>query len=82
MLKLVIKLKGKVLQETAVQPDMEYLIGRGKDNQIVLPEQPGISRKHLSLSVGEDNQWIVKNLSQMQELIIEGEEKQEGPVPI
>ncbi|MDE0118469.1 MAG: FHA domain-containing protein [Bdellovibrionales bacterium] len=82
MLKLIIKHKGKILQETSLELNKEYLIGRGKDNQIILPEQPGISRKHLSLSVGEDDQWIVKNLSQTQELILEGEEKQEGTVPI
>ena len=82
MLKLIIKNKGKTLQEIPLQLNKEYLIGRGKDNQIVLPEQPGISRKHLSLSIGEDNQGIVKNLSQIQELILEGEETQEGVVPL
>ena len=82
MLKLIIKLKGKTLEETTLQEDVEYTIGRGKDNNIVLPEQPGISRKHLSFTLGEDHQWIVKNLSQMQELTIEGKETNEGTVPI
>ena len=82
MSKLIIKHKGKIIQEVPLQKDMEYVIGRGKDNNIVLPEQPGISRKHLSLSVGEDNQWVVTNLSQVGELTIAGEQTSEGIVSI
>lgn len=82
MLKLIIKHKGKIIQEIPLQEDVEYVIGRGKDNNIVLPEQPGISRKHLRLSIGDDKQWVVKNLSQMRELNIEGEQTNEGAVSI
>ena len=82
MLKLTVKQKGKIIQETALKEDVEYIIGRGKDNNIVLPEQPGISRKHLCLSVGVDNQWTVKNLSQTSGLNIQGEQTDEGIIPI
>ena len=81
MQKLIIKQKGKVLQEVILQTETEYIIGRAKDNNIVLPEHPGISRKHLSLSFGENDQWTVKNLSQMSKLIIAGEEKEEDNIP-
>lgn len=82
MLKLIIKQKGKTIQKIALQEGVEYIIGRGTDNNIVLPEQPRISRKHLCLSIGEDNQWSVKNLSQICKLNIEGEQTDEGVVPI
>ncbi len=82
MLTLIIKHKGKIIQKVPLQEDVEYVIGRGKDNNIVLPEQPGISRKHLSLSITEDNQWVVKNLSQACELNIEGEQTEEGIISI
>ena len=82
MAKLIIKHKGQILQETVLQPSEEYSIGRGVDNVIVLPEQAGISRKHLSLLMGEDEQWIVKNLSSAGALIIEGTATEEGAVPL
>ena len=81
MLKLIIKQKGKIIQEVSLQSDVQYIIGRGKDNHIILPEQPGISRKHLEFSIGEDQQWIIKNLSQTSTLSIEGEETEEGIIP-
>ena len=82
MLKLIIKHKGKILQEVTLQEEIKYTIGRGQDNTIVLPEKPGISRKHLLLSFREYEQWTVKNLSQIGELNIAGEEKNEGTVTI
>lgn len=81
MLKLIIKQKGKIIQEVSLQSDVQYIIGRGKDSHIILPEQPGISRKHLEFSIGEDQQWVVKNLSQTSALNIEGEETEEGAIP-
>ncbi len=81
MLKLIIKQKGKIIQEVSLQSDVQYIIGRGKDSHIILPEQPGISRKHLEFSIGEDQQWVVKNLSQTSALNIEGEETEEGVIP-
>ena len=80
MLKLIIKQKGKVIQEVSLQNDVSYTIGRGKENQIVLPEQAGISRKHLELFLGEDQQWSVKNLSQTSQLIVNGEETDESAI--
>jgi len=82
MLKLMIKHKGKILQEVELKEGQEYSIGRGKTNDVVLPNQPGISRQHLILSCGEDKDWVVKNLSQVSVLSIEGEENNEGIVPL
>ena len=82
MIKLIIRHKGKILQEKSLQSDVEYTIGRGKDNNIVLPEEPGISRQHLILAMKDDSEWTVKNLSQACELIIEEEAKEEGFVPL
>ena len=59
-----------------------YVIGRGKKSDIVLPEHPSISRKHLQFFLGEDQQWVVKNLSQTGKLIVEGEETEEATIPI
>ena len=81
MLRLIIKHKGKVIQEVSLQVDVKYTIGRAKDNPIVLPPSPGVSRKHLEFSMGEEGQWCVKNLSQSSPLRIEGEESEEGPIP-
>ena len=82
MTKLIIKHKGQILQEMVLQPSEEYSIGRSQDNAIVLPEQAGISRKHLSLLMGEDGQWLVKNLSSTGALIIDGNTTEEGAVPV
>ena len=91
MLKLIIKHKGKIFQQvdlpeissTESSSDLPvYVIGRGKKSDIVLPEHPSISRKHLQFSLGEDHQWVVKNLSQTGRLIVEGEETEEATVPI
>lgn len=78
MLKLIIKQKGTFLKEIELKEGKEYIIGRGKESNIVLPEEPGISRKHLSFSQGEDNQWVVQNLSQISALNIEGAQADEG----
>ena len=82
MMKLIVKHNGQILQEAPLQSAEEYSIGRGKDNNIVLPEQAGISRKHLSLSIGEDGQWTVKNLSATGELIIDGTAVEEGAISL
>ena len=82
MLKLIVRQKGKILKELALNKAeaVEYTIGRGKDNDLVLPAGAGISRKHLILSLGEDKQWTIKNLSQVSPLIVDGEETNEAPV--
>ena len=80
MKKLIVKHKGKILKELSLQKEEQYSIGRGKNNQIVLPEQAGISRKHLSLFIGEEGQWTVKNLSSAENLVIDGETTEESPV--
>ena len=82
MTKLIIKHKGQNLQEVWLEVDKEYSIGRGKDNDIVLPEQPGVSRKHLQILRGEDEQWFVKNLSSTGSLMIDGNQTEEGTVPL
>ncbi len=82
MPKLIIKQKGKLLQKIELTEGKEYLIGRGKESDIILPEEPGISRKHLSFSEGEDNQWIVKNLSQISTLNINGVPADEGSLSL
>ena len=82
MTKLIIKLKGKTIKEVQLTEDKEYIIGRGKESHIILPEQTGISRKHLSLSKGEQDQWMIKNLSQISAPIVEGEPMDEGTIPL
>lgn len=61
----------KLLHEMDLQEGKEYNIGRGQDNDIVLPNQHGISRRHLVLSKGDGNSWIVRNLSQTSSLMVE-----------
>ncbi len=80
MFKLIVKHKLKLLQEVNLQEDKEYSIGRGQDNDIVLPDQHGISRKHLVLSKGDDNTWVVRNLSQTSSLIVEDQTVEEAAI--
>ena len=82
MLALIVKLKGKIIQEVPLKTSREYIIGRGSDNQIVLPEKAGISRRHLSLSVDENQNWVVKSLSQSSELVVEGESTEEATISL
>ena len=70
----------KLLQEVDLQEDKEYSIGRGKDNDIVLPDQHGISRKHLVLSKGDDDTWTVRNLSQTSSLVVEDQNVEEAAI--
>ena len=77
MWKLIIKHKKKLLQEVDLQENQEYHIGRGADNDIVLPNQHGVSRKHLILQMSEEGHWLVRNLSQASPLTTEGEEREE-----
>ncbi len=79
MLKLIVKCRGKVLKEASLEKGQSYTIGRSKDNFIVLPEEAGISRKHLEVSVPEgEGPLKVKNLSSLSALLIHGEEVEEG----
>ena len=80
MLKLIVKQRGKIIQEVPLYPGAKYIIGRSKDNDIVLPEQPGISRKHLQLSINDNEQGVVKSLSQISTLNVNGEEVNEGVI--
>ena len=80
MLKLIIRHKGKIIQEVSLKAEGGITVGRGADSDIILPKAPGVSRRHLLLSPGEDGQWTVKNLSKSCELSIEGEEKEEAVV--
>lgn len=82
MLKLIVKQKGKIIQEVPLHPGAEYSIGRNKDSSIVLPEQPGISRKHLQLSINDNEKGVVKSLSQISTLNVNGEEVDEGVISI
>ena len=70
----------KLLHEVDLQEDKEYSIGRGQDNDIVLPDQHGISRKHLVLSKGDDDSWVVRNLSQTSPLIVEDQDVKEAVI--
>ena len=80
MSKLIIRHKGKIIKEVSLKAEGEISVGRGAESDIILPNAPGVSRRHLLLSPGEDGQWLVKNLSKSCELSIEGEEKEEGLV--
>jgi len=75
MYSLIVKHKGKSLQEIELQANTIYIAGRSHDNQIVLSEQVGISRKHLEISL-QDNKLIVKKLSSLHTLTQDGEEKE------
>ena len=70
----------KLLHEIDLQEDKEYNIGRDQDNDIVLPNQHGISRKHLVLSKGDGSSWIVRNLSQTSSLIVEDQNVEEAAI--
>ena len=81
MPKLIIRHKGKIIQEVCLTADKEIFVGRGAESDIVLPKAPGISRRHLALSPAEEEgKWNLKNLSQSCELSIEGNVTEEGLV--
>ena len=70
----------KLLHEIDLQKDKEYNIGRDQDNDIVLPNQHGISRKHLVLSKGDGDSWVVRNLSQTSSLVVEEQNVEEAVI--
>ena len=76
MQKLIIKHKGQVFLELDLKEDVEYSIGRGEDNHVKLPAEGGVSRRHLTLTAEGDGSWLVKNLSKVSPLLVEGEEKE------
>lgn len=80
MLKIIVKYQGKILHTVELEKDRTVHVGRSPDCLIVLPERAGISRKHLQLSLSpeEENKVMVKNLSSLSPLIINGEEVDEG----
>lgn len=82
MLKLIVKCRGKILKESPpLEKGQSYTIGRSTKNFIVLPEEAGISRKHLEVCVSEEAGTLqVKNLSSLSALVINGEEREEGEV--
>ncbi len=79
MFKLIIKQKGRLKKEVELKDDASnsFSIGRSEDNFIVLPEQHGISRKHVQIT-REGNKWTAKKLSQSSPLIVNGKETDEA----
>ena len=77
---LIIKHQGKVLQEIQLKKNTVYNVGRSRDNHIVLPEQAGISRKHLEIFLQDNEKLTVKNLSPISALIINEADIEEGEV--
>ena len=80
MLKIVVKHQGKILHTVELEKDRTVHVGRSQDCFIVLPEGAGLSRKHLQLALAPENEnkVMVKNLSSLSPLVINGEEVEEG----
>lgn len=74
-MKLVLKYFGKTLKESLLEEGREYFIGRQEECDFVIPEEPGISRKHVKIYQSEESgHWIVESLSEWGGLYLEGEE--------
>jgi pSer/pThr/pTyr-binding forkhead associated (FHA) protein len=67
MASLHVFLRGKKIHDFLLVPGKECIVGRAATADIVLGEEPGISRQHFKiLRVGED--WVVEVLSRYGEL--------------
>ena len=78
MFTLIIKHKGKILEEIKLQTDTVYTAGRSQDNHIVLSEQVGISRKHLEFLLQGNEKLTVKNLSPLHTLVVDGTDQEDA----
>lgn len=63
---------GALIETLELSDGVEYYIGRAEENDVVLPKEKGISRKHLHI-FQEDGEWAVALLSRFGNLTVEGE---------
>ena len=76
-MKLVIKKYGQQIIEKDLEEGQEYFIGRGSDCEIVLDEEPGISRQHFKVHSSQSGCWTIECVSTHGDgLYIEGEQVQ------
>lgn len=71
MAKLKVKLRGKLVQEFALDENQSYIAGRKEDCDIVLSAEKGISREHFQLSP-QNGVWFVNVISKYGEVLIGG----------
>ncbi len=71
MAKLKVKLRGKLVQEFALDENQSYIAGRKEDCDIVLSSEKGISREHFQLSP-QNGLWFVNVISKYGEVLFGG----------
>jgi len=79
MARLRARLRGKVTQDLALDPNRSYLAGRKEDCDIVLVNEKSISREHFKVFYSE-GQWQIEVLSKYCDVLIEGEAIQQSPL--
>lgn len=72
MATLKVLLHGKEVSTLRLEAGNEYIFGRGDTCNVVLQEQPGISRQHFKV-FEEGGQWQARVISKFGELIVGGQ---------
>ncbi|MDE0091815.1 MAG: FHA domain-containing protein, partial [Oligoflexia bacterium] len=76
-MKLTLERFGVVIKESLLEEGREYFIGRQKDCDFVLEEDPGLSRRHVKIyQSAESGNWLIESSSEWGGLYLEGEEIQ------
>lgn len=81
MFRLSLHLHGAQVNELELVPGQEYTFGRGSSCDIVLEEQPGISRSHFRVRE-ENGQWTAQVISKFGSLIYAGQPIQTLPLDV
>lgn len=77
MFKLKVLKLGTEIQTLDLETEKHYVIGRGNQCDIVLEEQPGISRLHFKIYF-DTNTWLVEVMSKFTSLTKDGEVVQQS----
>lgn len=70
-----------VLSDTSLIVGQEYLVGRSQDCDIILDSSNGISRKHIKLTVNDDETLTIELISKLGELTYNDESVEELTIP-
>ncbi len=74
-MRLILKHFGKIIAERSLEDGREYFIGRQEDCDFALPEETGLSRKHVKIYQSEESgHWVAEIVSEWGGLYLDGEE--------
>ena len=76
-MKFILEHFGKVVGESLLEEGREYFLGRQKDCDFILNEDPGLSRRHVKIYQSEESgNWKLELISEQGGLYLKGEEVQ------